>query len=117
MIIFNARPGTGAAPTGLRLFIELRIRTFVMTGFAESKKPLGLAAVFCLLTCSVCTAEDDLLTPVSLRAFEAFEAESQSESLRERLPEIYNALKEWTEFVNQRYIEDGKQAVLNLIFL
>jgi len=42
---------------------------------------------------------------------------SATESLNRRLPEIFDALVECSAFVNRRYVEDGKAAVLSLVFL
>ncbi|MDP9309497.1 MAG: barstar family protein [Chloroflexota bacterium] len=34
-----------------------------------------------------------------------------------RVPDVFAALVEWSAFVNQRHVEDGKQPMLALIFL
>lgn len=62
--------------------------------------------------------EDAAMTRFSLCPGEKLHIEiTGTESFNSRLPEIFDSLVECTAFANQRYIADGKEPVLSLIFL
>jgi hypothetical protein len=40
-----------------------------------------------------------------------------SDAFRARAPEVFQALVDWTKYVNDRYVESGSQSRLELEFL
>ena len=70
------------------------------------------------IDCLTYLDEDDGMSRFHLAEGERLQIEiTETEGFRARVPEIYNALVECTAFVNQRYVEQGKQPVLALVFL
>jgi hypothetical protein len=57
-------------------------------------------------------------TTIKLGPGESLNVEiSASEDFRQPVPEISNALIECSNFINERYVEDGKSPLLYLVFL
>jgi RNAse (barnase) inhibitor barstar len=70
------------------------------------------------IDCLTYLGDDDQMTKFTLAENERLEIEiNETEQFKTQTPEIYNALITSTAFVNQRYLERGKQPKLSLIFL
>jgi RNAse (barnase) inhibitor barstar len=62
--------------------------------------------------------EDAAMTRFDLATGEKLHIEiASTESFNKRLPEIFEALVECTASANQRYLDEGKDPVLSLLFL
>jgi len=70
------------------------------------------------IDCLTYLDEDDQMTKFTLAENERLEIEiSETIQFKTQTPEIYDALITCSAFVNQRYLEQGKQPKLSLIFL
>jgi barstar (barnase inhibitor) len=83
-------------------------------GFPDFYGRNGNAWIYCLSYIS----EGDGMSRFTLEPGEVLRIEvASSELLRGRAPEILRALVDWTEVVNDRFVESGGQPRLQLAFL
>ncbi len=106
---------------------RVRLNTAVITGWesfhSECQRALGFPALYgrnmdAWIDCLTYLRDgpEANLSGVRLAAGELLELElPDAEALRERLPEVVEALYDCAAFVNRRYVEIGKPVALALV--